>query len=123
MRPTNKRLLALCAAAFSLTGCVVADMDSTNYQFPPYIQTIQKQNQQGHTDPAQRKGDLYRCGLDRSINPDSSSWRRNQLEPGETMDEHDARISRLESCMKQKGYVLLDPGSCGPLKAPTGRCN
>ncbi|POP45824.1 hypothetical protein CHU32_08425 [Superficieibacter electus] len=109
--------------ALILGGCVVADMDSSNYHYPPYFQTFQKQGQMGHTDRTQRKADLYACGVDRNVNPDSEFWRRNVLLNGETMEQHDRRIDKLETCMENKGYVILDPSSCGPVKAPTGKCN
>ncbi|WP_449555875.1 hypothetical protein [Huaxiibacter chinensis] len=117
----RKSMVLLCA--LNLTGCVVADMDSTNYEFVPYVQTIQKEGQFGHTDTAQRKQDLYQCGLDKNIDPDHQPFNRNQLVGGESMAQHDKRIAHLESCMKSKGYVLLDFSQCGPLKAPTGMCN
>ncbi|WP_194205670.1 hypothetical protein [Superficieibacter sp. 1612_C1] len=116
-------LMFIPFSVFTLSGCVVADMDSSNYDFPPYIQTFQKQGQLGHTDTVQRKNDLYACGLDRNTDPDSKLWRRNVALEGETMEQEDRRIASLEACMKNKGYVLLDPGRCGPLKAPTGMCN
>ena len=106
-----------------LNGCVVGDMDSSNYRFPPYVQTFQQRGQMGHTDPVQRRNDLHACGLDRKTNPDSELWRRNVLIGGETMEQHDKRIDQLETCMENKGYKIFDPGSCGPLKKPTGKCN
>lgn len=42
-----------------LNGCVVADMDSSNYTSVPYVKTFQKADTIGHTDQAQRKRDLY----------------------------------------------------------------
>ncbi len=33
----------------SLTGCVVADMDSSNYDYFPYVQTFQNPQTMGHT--------------------------------------------------------------------------
>lgn len=109
----------------SLSGCVVADMDSSNYRYPPYIQTFQKPLSLGHTDVQQRRTDLYACGV--SKNHPLHSWdetfRRNNLVGGESMEQHDYRISKLENCMKEKGYELFDYGSCGPLKKPSGICN
>lgn len=117
----RRGLLLLCP--LYLTGCVVADLDSTNYQYVPYVQTIQKKGTLGHTNTAQRKQNLYACGLDKKIDPDTQPFNRNQLVGGETMAQHDKRIAHLENCMMEKGYVLLDFGQCGPLKAPTGKCN
>ncbi|WP_318364510.1 hypothetical protein [Enterobacter sp.] len=111
----------VAALALTLTGCVVADLDSSNFRHPPYAHTIQKPGQLGHTDVAQRTKDLYSCGLDKNIAPDDFS--RNQLRPGETSEEHTKRIGKLESCMQSKGYILQDFDKCGPLKAPTGKCN
>jgi hypothetical protein len=33
------------------------------------------------------------------------------------------RVESVESCMKGKGYEVLGFNQCGPLKAPTGKCN
>ncbi|EPB4989571.1 hypothetical protein ACRN86_001532 [Enterobacter hormaechei] len=109
---------------FSLYGCVVADMDSSNYSFPPYVQTFQKPQSMGHTDVQQRRKDLYACGVSKSypLHSWDETFRRNSLD-GESMEQHDERIFKLENCMKAKGYRMLDPGSCGPLKKPSGKCN
>jgi hypothetical protein len=117
------KLIGLTFLAINLTGCVVADMDSSNYDFVPYIKTIQKSDSLGHTDPVQRKKDIYSCGVSKNIDPDSEQWSRSYIPPGETIEEHRKRISRIEDCLEQKGYVLLDFRKCGPLKAPTGLCN
>lgn len=57
-----KRFLPLAAVCL-LTGCrtfsVVSDMYSTNYEYVPF----QKADTVGHTDPAQRKRDIYACGV------------------------------------------------------------
>jgi len=34
-----------------------------------------------------------------------------------------ARVEKVEACMQDKGYVVLGFDECGPLKAPTGKCN
>ncbi len=108
-----------------LTGCVVADMDSTNYTSFPYVQTFQKPQTLGHTNVQKRRQDLYDCGVDRkhSLNSWDETFRRASLKPGETLAEQKARMTRVENCMKGKGYVMLDFGECGPLKKPTGLCN
>ena len=116
-----RHLACLAAAGLMLTGCVVGDMDTSNYTSFPYAHTIQKPGQLGHTDVAQRTQDLYSCGLDKNIPPDEFS--RNYVHPGESLEQHKNRIEKIESCMQSKGYVLLDYGDCGPLKAPTGKCN
>ena len=120
MRLRNSLLLL---AMVNLTGCVVADMDSSNYEYVPYVKTIQKQDRLGHTDTAQRKQDLWACGLSKKVDPETGPFNRNQLENGETLAQHQKRIGQLERCMESKGYVLLDFDKCGPLKAPTGMCN
>lgn len=116
-----RHVACLAAAGLMLTGCVVADLDSSNFRHLPYAHTIQKPGQLGHTDVAQRTRDLYSCGLDKNIAPDDFS--RGSMLPGETLEEHKKRISKLESCMESKGYILQDFDKCGPLKAPTGKCN
>lgn len=117
------KALILPLIIFNLAGCVVADMDSSNYDFVPYVKTIQKTNSFGHTDPVQRKKDIYSCGVSKNINPDSDLWSRSYIPPGETVEEHLKHIAQTENCLKQKGYILLDFRQCGPLKAPTGLCN
>ena len=109
---------------FGLTGCVVADMDSSNYDYVPYIQTIQNPRTPGHTNVQQRREDLYACGVDRkySLNSWDESFSRNRLLPGETIEQQDSRIQKIEDCMKSKGYVLWDYSQCGPRKKPSGMC-
>ncbi|WP_435955393.1 hypothetical protein [Dryocola sp. BD626] len=117
--------ILVTAGIFLLTGCVVADMDSTNYAYFPYVQTFQKPATLGHTDVEQRRQDLYACGVDRKypLGSNDETWRRNTVVKGESDTQFDARVSGVESCMKDKGYVVLDWAQCGPLKKPTGRCN
>lgn len=109
----------------SLTGCVVADMDSSNYDYFPYVQTFQNPQTMGHTNVQKRRNDLYECGVDRkfSLNSWDNKFIRNGVPPGETIAEHDARTKKIEDCMKSKGYVLLDFSECGPRKKPSGLCN
>lgn len=122
MRRIRNLSLIFC---FGLTGCVVADMDSSNYRYPPYIQTFQKPQNLGHTDVQQRRSDLYACGVSRSypLHSWDETFRRNTLVDGESMEQHDERIFKLENCMAAKGYKIFDHGSCGPLKKPSGKCN
>ncbi|WP_313449413.1 hypothetical protein [Atlantibacter hermannii] len=113
----------LCCVA--LTGCVVADMDSTNYTSFPYVQAFQKPETPGHTNVQQRREDLYACGVSRrhSLNSWDESFKRNALQQGETIEQLSLRTRKIENCMKSKGYVMLDFAECGPLKKPTGMCN
>lgn len=117
------RCFVVMACLFGLTGCVVADMDSSNYTAVPYVQIFQKEGQHGHTDPAQRSRDLHACGVPENVNPDSPDWQRVGVKQGETVDHALARAHKLEQCMRSKGYDTLDFSECGPLKAPTGLCN
>lgn len=119
----NKGILLV--GVFLLTGCVVADMDSTNYTSFPYVQTFQKTETIGHTDVEQRRQDLYSCGVERRYPLDSNdkSWLRNAIRKGETDTQFDDRVLRVERCMKQKGYTIFGFSDCGPLKKPTGLCN
>jgi len=116
------RLLMLGVAALTLTGCVVGNMDSSDYDYLPYIQTFQKAGQQGHTDPVQRKVDLQSCGADKAM-VDNPNWRSGSALPRETLQQHVARNRKLNSCMENKGYIVYGSVECGPLKAPTGLCN
>jgi hypothetical protein len=65
-----------------LTGCVVGNMDSTDYQYVKYAQTFQKLDKTGRTDTAQRKEDLYSCGVPRRANLDDGSWNGGSARPG-----------------------------------------
>lgn len=108
---------------FLSTGCVVADMDSSNYTSVRYVQTFQKTDQVGRTDIVKRKSDLYSCGVSQSQNLDDNSWSRGGAKSDETFEQHVLRVKKVETCMKQKGYIVFGFDQCGPLKAPTGLCN
>lgn len=112
----------LLAGIFALTGCVVADMDSSNYTYVPWIQLFQKVDSTGQTNFRQRKEALYSCGIDRSENLDDKHWSLNTLMPNETSDEQSERFDRVIACMKRKGYKVYGFDECGPLKKPTGLC-
>jgi len=116
------RRLMLVVAALTLTGCVVGNMDSSDYEYVPYIQTFQKAGQQGHTDPVQRKLDMQSCGVDKA-NVDNPTWGASSALPGETIHQIIARRDKLNSCMQSKGYIAYDFVSCGPVKAHKGLCN
>ncbi|WP_336194806.1 hypothetical protein [Hafnia paralvei] len=118
-----KNLSLICC--IGLTGCVVADLDSSNYDYFPYVQTFQKPQTMGHTDVQKRRDDLYECGVNKkfSLNSWDEKFRRNSLQAGETMEQLDTRTKKVEGCMKSKGYVLLDFSECGPRKKPSGLCN
>ncbi|MEJ5068039.1 hypothetical protein WH292_09165 [Enterobacter sp. MYb186] len=73
---------------FLLSGCVVADMDSTNHTAFPYSWTFQKPATMGHTDWVQRKADLYACGVDKNIDVDSPAWGRGSSYPGKTTKQY-----------------------------------
>ena len=118
-----RNLSLICC--IGLTGCVVADMDSSNYRYFPYVQTFQKPQTMGHTNVQQRRNDLYSCGVDRkySLNSWDDEFRRNMLESGETEEQLDARTKKVENCMKSKGYIIHGFEECGLLKKPSGLCN
>lgn len=122
MHRIRKLSLVFCMV---LTGCVVADMDSSNYDYFPYVQTFQKPQTMGHTNVQQRRNDLYSCGVDRkySLNSWDESFSRNSLPPGETIEQLDIRTKKTEDCMKAKGYVIQGFSECGPRKKPSGLCN
>lgn len=116
------RTAILLAGIFSLTGCVVADMDSSNYTYVPWIQVFQKVDSTGQTNFRERKEALYSCGIDRSQNLDDKQWSLNTVQPNETSDEASDRHDRVIACMKKKGYTVYGFDQCGPLKKPTGLC-
>lgn len=51
------KILGVVANLFLLSGCVVADMDSSNYRYVPWVQLFQKPEASGLTNVAQRKVD------------------------------------------------------------------
>lgn len=112
----------LLAVIMQLSGCVVADMDSSNYEFVPWIQTFQKVDSSGRTDVNQRKEDLYSCGVDRRRNLDDKKWGLNVAYEHETLQEITSRNKKIFACMKSKGYQVYGFDECGPIKKPTGLC-
>jgi len=116
------RRLMLVVAALTLTGCVVAIYDPSDYEYVPYIQTFQKAGQQGHTDPVQRKVDLQSCGVDKAT-VDNPNWSAGSGLPSETLQQMIDKTKKLNSCMESKGYIAYDSVSCGPVKAHKGLCN
>lgn len=115
----NKSLLFLCCL---LTGCVVADMDSSNYKYVPWIQLFQKVDATGWTNIRQRKEDLYDCGVSRSENLDDKNWGLNNQRDAQTLQQQSQWMQHIFTCMKNKGYNVYGFDACGPLKKPTGLC-
>lgn len=107
----------------SLVGCVVTNMDSSNYDYVPYIKTFQKKGSIGHTNNERRKKDLYSCGVEKNTNLDDGTWKRGGAYPNETLQQTISRAEKIEGCMEDKGYIVYGFDDCGPLKAPTGICN
>lgn len=116
-------LAVVCLLAGCRTFSVVSDMDSTNYEYVPYIQTIQKAGTVGHTDPAQRKRDIYACGVGPYADLNDKFWQPDVGYPNLSLKESAEKRDKLENCMERKGYVVFGFDQCGPLKAPTGLCN
>jgi len=104
------------------TGCVVADMDSSNYDYVSWIQLFQKPDVSCLTNINQRKADLYTCGVNPLTNLDDASWSLNGQEPGETDEQANAKRNHILNCMKENGYKVYDFSECGPKKSPTGLC-
>lgn len=107
---------------FMLSGCIVGNMDSTDYQYVRYAQTFQKPGAGGYTDNEQRKADLYSCGVPKNANLDDGSWNGGSARPEQTLQEIFARNEKISGCMKSKGYKVYGYDACGPLKAPSGLC-
>jgi len=116
------KIPGVIASLFVLSGCVVADLDSSNYRYVPWVQVFQKPEASGKTNVAQRKADLYRCGVSREDNLDDPSWSLNTVHSGETVEQASDRNDKVRSCMKSKGYKVYGFDQCGPLKKPTGLC-
>ncbi|EMH1277327.1 hypothetical protein V6A89_004341 [Enterobacter hormaechei] len=110
------------AVVMLLNGCVVADMDSSNYDYVPWIQLFQKRDASGQTNVVQRKADLYACGVNPRTDLDDPYWSLNGSYPGETSAQFNVRRDHILSCMKEKGYHVYGFSECGPRKAPTGLC-
>lgn len=110
------------AGILNLTGCVVADMDSSNYHYVPWIQVFQKVDSTGQTNIRDRKEALYNCGVDRNENLDDKHWGLNGTSSNETPKEISERNDRIFACMKTKGYQVYGFAECGPIKKPTGLC-
>ncbi|MEL4888475.1 hypothetical protein N6P31_15625 [Pectobacterium betavasculorum] len=116
------RMVVLLAGILNLTGCVVADMDSSNYRYVPWIQVFQKIDSTGQTNIRERKEALYSCGVDRRDNLDDKHWGLNVHRGNETFKESADRNDRIIACMKSKGYKVYGFDQCGPLKKPSGLC-
>ena len=116
------RNIILILGSFNLTGCVVADMDSTNYTSVPWIQVFQKVDSTGQTNFRERKEALYSCGVDRSENLDDKKWGLNIQRGNMTSAEMFDRNQRIFDCMRSKGYQVYGFNQCGPLKKPSGLC-
>lgn len=116
------KMAGIIASLFVLSGCVVADMDSSNYKYVPWIQLFQKPEASGYTNVARRKADLYDCGVVPQGSLDDPRWSLNTINPGETSEQSGIRSQKVMSCMETKGYKVYGFDQCGPLKKPTGLC-
>lgn len=116
------KTVGVVASLFLLSGCVVADMDSSNYDYVPWVKVFQKPESSGYTNVAQRKADLYSCGVDKQDNLDDPRWSLNTVHPDETIEQSGKRSEEVRRCMKDKGYKVYGFDQCGPLKKPTGLC-
>ncbi|EGT5710626.1 hypothetical protein AGJ35_05950 [Cronobacter dublinensis subsp. dublinensis] len=112
----------LLTGILMLTGCVVADMDSSNYRYVPWIQVFQKVDSTGWTNIRDRKEALYSCGVDRKEDLDDKNWGLNHFHGDETLADVIARNQGIFACMKNKGYNVYEFEECGPLKKPSGLC-
>ncbi|WPU21676.1 hypothetical protein RI049_16605 [Cedecea neteri] len=116
------RPIFLLAGVMSLTCCAVADMDSSNYHYVPWIQLFQKVDSAGQTNIRERKEALYSCGVDRNENLDDKNWGLNAAQGNETPKEIVRRNERIFACMQSKGYKVYGFNECGPIKKPSGLC-
>ena len=116
------RTAVLLAGILHLTGCVVDDMDSSNYNYVPWIQVFQKVDSTGWTNVRDRKEALYSCGVDRRINLDDKSWGLSTAYENETLKQLSEKGDKIIACMKSKGYQVYGFDECGPIKKPSGLC-
>ena len=100
------KTLSVIACTFILSGCVVADMDSSNYDYVPWIQVFQKPQASGLTNVSQRKADLYACGVNPHADLDNGSWSLNGKMAQETEEQFNTRRDNILSCMEEKGYKV-----------------
>ncbi|ACR70201.1 hypothetical protein DBV23_12170 [Edwardsiella ictaluri] len=121
-----KRILPLAAVCL-LAGCqtffIGSGMDSTNNTSVPYIQRIQKADTVGHTDPEQRKMDIYACGVGPSADLNDKRWQPANGYPNLSVKDRAGKRDKLEHCMEGKGYIVFGFEECGSQKDPTGLCN
>lgn len=116
------RTAAVFAITLNLTGCVVANMDSSDYTSVPWIQVFQKVDSTGQTNIRERKEALYSCGVDRSENLDDKNWGLNHGDKDLSLQQLVDRNESIFECMRGKGYKVYGFDECGPLKNPTGLC-
>ena len=116
------RTVILLTILLNLAGCVVDNMDSSNYHYVPWIQVFQKVDATGQTNIRERKEALYSCGVDRSENLDDKNWGLNHADKNKTLKQIVEKNERIFACMKSKGYMVYGFDECGPLKKPTGLC-
>ncbi|HFZ1002437.1 TPA: hypothetical protein ACIJRN_000968 [Klebsiella aerogenes] len=100
------KILLPLTLTFLLTGClgVVADMDSTNYQYVPYIQTLQKADTIGHTDREQRKRDIYACGVGPYADLNDKFWQPDVGYPNLSLKETE-KFKDLRSGVTDEGSL------------------
>ena len=104
----------------TLSACVVPGYNPDLYNGYKVIQSYQKKDTIGHTDPVQRKKDVFSCGVKNYMDGNldlSVSY------PGMTTDQVIARRIRIDDCIESKGYIYYGPSGCTNKGKPTGLCN
>lgn len=122
------RLFFLFIVITLLNACAWGDSfaPSMNWYFrlPPNteIQSWQKQDSIGYTDPEQRWKDFQQCGVKKYLN---GTLDLNVQYDGMTDKDVTERYQKIATCMKNKGYIALKTSECIDFdkKRLTGKCN
>ncbi|WP_353103427.1 hypothetical protein [Psychrobacter sp. AH5] len=89
---------------------------------PPYIQHWQKSDTIGRTNVDKRWQDFQSCGVKKYFD---GNLDLTVVYPDMTVEQMSKRRKKIESCMKNKGYVYLGATECvdGKNNKLTGLCN
>lgn len=120
------RTLFLSVLAVLLSACntfnVVPGYNPYVSLDPPLIQHWQKENSIGRTNVDKRWQDFQSCGVKKYFD---GNLDLTVVYPDMTVEQMSKRRKKIESCMKNKGYVYLGATECvdGKNNKLTGLCN
>ena len=121
MRMIFLSILAVLLSAFSAFYVVPGYSPNVSLS-PPLIQHWQKENIIGHTNVDKRWQDFQSCGVKKYFD---GNLDLTVVYPDMTVEQMSKRRKKIESCMKNKGYVYLGATECvdGKNNKLTGLCN